>query len=103
MRVNVPAAGGKPVRVASFPCYTFILFQIIGPDTVRVGSTEVELQGNQDQGIQDGVQLNQATTTPPYGSWWKGDLWVMSNGNAFAMIVETPGAGNALSQAGIAS
>jgi len=27
----------------------------------------------------DGVQLTQANTSPPWGEWWKGELWYVSN------------------------
>jgi hypothetical protein len=96
MKVSVPAAGGRPVRITSFACYTYIIVQIIGAQTLRLGASDAELQQTSDQGIQDGLQFNQANTTPPYGMWWKGDLWALSNGAAFNCVIETPGAGNQL-------
>lgn len=105
MRVSVPASGGKPLRIASFACYTYVIFQVVGALTARIGATSEELQQTSDQGGQDGIQVNQANTTPPLGLWWKGDLFVMSNTTAFGggnfLIVETPGAGNAAALPGM--
>jgi hypothetical protein len=94
MVVSLPAIGAaKPRRLGSFPCYTWVLFQVIGGITLYLAENDTELLSQPDAGTQDGIQLTQAGSSgaqPPWGTWWKGDLWAAASA-AGKVVMLTPG------------
>ena len=54
----------------AFQCWTRLSFQVIGGATISISRDQGE-----SQTTGDGVQLTQANTSPPYDTWWKGELW----------------------------
>jgi len=60
----------------AFQCMTRLEFQVKGANTITIAREQGEAQALA-QG--DGVQLTQANTSPPWGEWWKGELWYASN------------------------
>ena len=94
MLVSVPDSTGRPRRIANFPCYTYILIQVIGPNTVRIAENDTELIVNQEQGqLTDGIQINAATGI--FATWWKGELWAIGSA-AFQFILQAPGSQNSV-------
>lgn len=61
-----------------FPRMTRLSLQIRGAFTLTIAHEQGEVQ-NAANGGADGIQLTQASTTPPYDFWWKGELWHVSN------------------------
>lgn len=61
----------NPTKFArAFQQWTRVSFQVRTGNTFFLSSNMGEAQ-NQN----DGLQLNQANTNPPYDTWIKGDLW----------------------------
>lgn len=56
---------------------TRLEFQVKSPATITIAREQGEAQAAVSSG--DGVQLTQANTSPPWGEWWKGELWYVSN------------------------
>lgn len=64
-----------PLRVQRFfPRMTRLSLQIRAPFTLTIAHEQGEVQ-NAANGGPDGIQLTQASTSPPYDFWWKGELW----------------------------
>ena len=60
----------------AFDRMTRLEFQVKSAATVTIAREQGEAAALA-QG--DGVQLTQANTSPPWGEWWKGELWYASN------------------------
>jgi len=58
----------------SFDVMTRLEFQVKSASTITIAREQGEAQNPND-----GVQLTQANTSPPWGEWWKGELWYVSN------------------------
>jgi hypothetical protein len=67
-----------------FKCWTRLSFQVIGGATVTLSREQGEAQTTAD-----GVQLTQANTSPPYDTWWRGELWYRSSvdNTSFVMLI----------------
>jgi hypothetical protein len=75
----------------AFKEWTRLSFQVRGGATIVLAKEQGE-----SQNANDGVQLNQANTNPPYDCWWKGELWYAStvdNSPFVILIVGTADAG----------
>jgi hypothetical protein len=72
MQLNARLTGTRFPR--AFQKWTRISVQVRGGSTIFLSKEQGEAN-NQN----DGVQLTQTTTNPPYDCWWKGDLWYSSN------------------------
>ena len=62
----------------AFGCMTRLEFQVKRASTITLAKE----QGEAAAALAtpgDGVQITQANTSPPWGEWWKGDLWYVSN------------------------
>lgn len=57
----------------AFKNWTRLSFQVRGGATIVIAREQGEA-GNPN----DGMQLTQANTNPPYDCWWKGELWYSS-------------------------
>jgi hypothetical protein len=68
----------------AFKEWTRLSFQVRGGATITIAKEQGESQ-NQN----DGIQLTQASTNPPYETWWKGELWYASNvaNSQFVMLI----------------
>lgn len=89
---TVPArAAFQPKRLASFPCWQFILIQVIGPQTIYLAEDQEELKTSSDSGavLNDGIQVNAASGL--VGIWWKGELWAASTVSGGQFIMMSPG------------
>jgi hypothetical protein len=58
----------------AFQKWTKIQLQVRGGATIYYAHEQGEA-ANQN----DGMQLTQASTNPPYDCWWKGDFWYSAN------------------------
>jgi hypothetical protein len=70
--------------VRAFTKWTRISLQVRGGATVTLAHEQGEAQN-----LNDGVQITQATTNPPYDTWWKGELWFAANaaGSSLVLII----------------
>jgi hypothetical protein len=68
-------SGITPIRVQrAFNKWTRLSLQVRSAFTLNISHEQGEAQSAQN-GNPDGLQLTQASTTPPYDFWWKGELW----------------------------
>lgn len=58
----------------AFDKMTRLEFQVKSASTITIAREQGEAQNPND-----GVQLTQANTSPPWGEWWKGELWYVAN------------------------
>jgi hypothetical protein len=58
----------------AFREWTRLEFQVRVPSTVTLAKEQGEAQNPND-----GVQITQTNTSPPWAEWWIGDLWYASN------------------------
>jgi hypothetical protein len=80
-------ANRSPQKFArAFQRWTRVSFQVRGGNTLFVSKDQGEA-ANQN----DGLQLTQASTNPPYDCWWKGDLWFSANNDNSGLIMEVIG------------
>src|SRR5882672_10380872 len=94
---TVPArAAAQPKRVASFPCWQFIMIQVIGPQTIFIAEDADELKIVSDSGavLNDGLQINQATGI--FEAWWVGELYAAGSVAGAQFILQTPGSKSSL-------
>jgi len=97
MVVTVPArASAQPTRVASFPCWQFIMVQVIGPNTIFLAEDADELKQVSDSGavLNDGLQINQASGI--FEAWWQGELYAAGSVAGAQFILQTPGSKSSL-------
>jgi hypothetical protein len=89
-------AAAQPLRIANFPCWQFLMVQVIGPNTVYLAEDADELKQISDSGnvLNDGIQINQASGLVPL--WWLGELWVAGSVPNTQFILQTPGSKNSL-------
>jgi hypothetical protein len=89
-------ASAQPLRVANFPCWQFIMVQVIGPNTVYLAEDADELKQVSDSGnvLNDGIQINQASGL--VALWWLGELWTAGSAANTQFILQTPGSKNSL-------
>jgi hypothetical protein len=67
-------AGITPQRASRvFKRWTRLSFQVRGLQTITIATEQGE-----SSNANDGIQLTQANTNPPYDCWWKGELWYAS-------------------------
>ena len=92
MLQSVPAiASAKPRLLATFPVPTFIIVQIVGPNTLYLAETDQQLMLSNDNGKIDALQLTQAGAPGGlYFMWWQGDLWAAGS-VAFQPQIVIPG------------
>jgi hypothetical protein len=57
-----------------FKCMTRISIQVRAPGTLFLAKEQGEIN-NQN----DGTQITQGSTQPPYDCWWKGEMWYRSD------------------------
>jgi hypothetical protein len=89
MKQAVPQIGsGPPILIASFKCWTYLVIQVVGPQTLYLAESMNAIQAQTDNGVIDALQINQATGI--IGIWWKGDLYAAGSA-AFTPIVGIPG------------
>lgn len=68
-----------------FKKMTRLSIQVRGPQTITISREQGEASN-----ANDGIQLTQATTAPPYDFWWVGELWYTSsiaNGDFVLLII----------------
>jgi hypothetical protein len=63
---------------------TRLSFQIRGAATITLSRDQGEAAN-----ANDGVQLTQTSTAPPYDTWWKGELWYVASvdNSPFTMLI----------------
>jgi hypothetical protein len=63
---------------------TRLEFQVKSANTITLAREQGEATNPND-----GVQITQANTSPPWGEWWKGELWYSSNNDnsPFVMLI----------------
>ena len=90
MLQTVPQLGlAKPRKIATFPCYTFLIVQVINAgQTLFLAETENALMQTDDSGLIDALQINQASGIR--NMWWIGDLWAAGS-IAFRPLIIIPG------------
>lgn len=68
----------------AFRRWTRLSAQLRGGATITIAHEQGE-----SQNPNDGLQLTQASTNPPYDFWWKGELWYSSTvaSTAFVIII----------------
>lgn len=79
----------NPIRLQRFfSKWTRLSIQIRSAFTLTIAHDQGEAQAAQN-GQPDGLQLTQASTTPPYDFWWKGELWhiASANGSQWSLII----------------
>jgi hypothetical protein len=82
----VPKLGnGKPRLLGSFQCPTYVVVQVVGPNTLYLAETENALMQNADDGSIDALQINLASGIQQY--WWYGDLWAMGSAAFRPLII----------------
>ena len=79
----------KPRKIVTLNCWTFIVIQVVGPQTLYIAETENALMQTSDTGLIDALQINQASGIMRL--WWKGDLWAAGSA-AFSPLIIIPGA-----------
>jgi hypothetical protein len=93
MLQSVPSrASAKPRLLATFSCPTFIIVQVVGPNTLFLAETEQQLMMSNDDGTIDALQLVQAGGV--YGFWWNGPLYGAGSqapGAVFKPFIGIPG------------
>lgn len=70
----------------AFQKWTHIQLQVRGGATVFYAHEQGEAS-NQN----DGMQLTQASTAPPFACWWKGEFWYSANANNSPLNFEVIG------------
>lgn len=87
---------GQAQKIASFDQYTEVYIQVFGAATFFVGSDRQSLET--PAAIGGGLQLTQASTTPPFKLTWIGDLWVLANapGSTIEILPTIKSGGNSL-------
>lgn len=91
MLINAPTiASGGPSRALVLKKWFKILIQVVGPNTVTVGTSKDEAR-NVLAGVQDGLQFNNANSTLPFQMWWKGELWVAGSAAGTYFVIIVPG------------
>jgi len=74
MLQSVPArASGAPRLLATFACPTFIVIQVIGPNTLYLAETQQQLMMSNDDGTIDALAI--AAAAGIVGLWWNGTLY----------------------------
>jgi hypothetical protein len=96
MLQSVPARGsGAPRLLATFPCPTFIVIQVTGPNTLFLAETQQQLMMNNDDGTIDALQLTLAGAPGGlYFLWWNGTLYAAGSqapGTVFKPFIGIPG------------
>lgn len=66
----------------AFKRWTRLSAQLRGAATITLAHEQGE-----SQNPNDGVQLTQASTNPPYDFWWKGELWYASTVAATNFVI----------------
>lgn len=94
MLQSVPSRGSaNPRLLATFPCWTFIVVQVIGPNTLFLAETQQQLAAVSDAvGEIDALQIPAAAGI--VGLWWKGDLYGAGSqavGTVFKPYIGIPG------------
>lgn len=80
----------EPKRILVLKGTYRIRLQVIGPFTVTMGTSRDELN-NKSAGLNDGLQINQATGI--YKDWWSGEFWAKASvNNSQLLIIITSGA-----------
>jgi hypothetical protein len=97
MLQSVPSrASAKPRLLATFACPTFIIVQVLGPNTLFLAETEQQLMMNNDDGTVDALQLTFAAAPGGlYFMWWNGPLYGAGSQAApatFKPFIGIPGA-----------
>jgi hypothetical protein len=94
MLQSVPArASGAPRLLATFSCPTFVVIQVIGPNTLYLAETQQQLMMANDDGTIDALQINQAAGIVSF--WWNGTLYGAGSqavGQSFKPFIGIPGA-----------
>lgn len=76
---------GQAKKIAVFSEYTEVSFQVFGAASFFIGTDRGTLETK--AAIPQGLQLNQASTQPPYHQAWLGELWVMANAEGSAIEI----------------
>jgi hypothetical protein len=79
-----PQGGRWCFKLASFPRYTYALFQVIGPATLFLARDDKTLLTDLSFGRQ-GLQVTQNTGI--LRLWWRGDLWISSSMPSFVEFI----------------
>lgn len=86
---SVPQKGtAKPRLLATFPTWTFVTAQVVGPNTLYLSETDTSLLITDDSGLIEALQITQAVGIVQF--WWKGDLWAAGSA-AFKPVIIIPG------------
>ena len=85
--VEPTGTGGRwTSKLAHFPTWTYLIFQVIGPSIAFLARDRQTLLQDTQFGRQ-GLQINQAAGIQKY--WWRGDLWVSASAPmAFEFIAQ---------------
>lgn len=93
MLQSVPSrASAKPRLICHLDCVTPITVQVIGPNTLYIAETDTQLMINDDSGLIDALQINQASGAVTL--WMKGDVWAAGSqavNQNFKPIIYVPG------------
>jgi len=90
----------RPVRLLVLPKngpifgYWLVMIQVLGPNTIFIGSNQSEAGDNQQGTAIDGLQLTQAnsSTVSPFAMFlWHGELWVSGSAPNTQFVIVVPG------------
>lgn len=93
MLQSVPSRGSANARLlVTLPCWTFIVIQVIGANTLFLAETQQQLTAVSDDGSIDALQV--AAAAGIVGIWWIGDLYASGSqapGVTFKPYIGIPG------------
>lgn len=95
-----PLTSGGPIRALVLKKWIKLSIQVLGANTLFIGTSKDEAGRTAIAGVQDGVQLNSANATIPFEIWWIGELWVSGSGLGCVAVIIAPGLQPSLFEAG---